>query len=201
MSKGTEVSFKIGTFGESRVGKTCIINQYVNNSFNETEESSMAPSISEKPIEVNKQDILLKIWDTAGQERYMTLTKQYFQGLEGLLLVYDVTTRETFEKIQFWIKNIQENLDITSVKINLAANKVDKEKERKVSTEEGQELAKSLGIDYFEVSAKTGLNIEAIFQDLAKKIISSGKIKSDTIAINNKKEKKKEGCCGGDSKK
>ena len=134
--------FKIGTFGESRVGKTCIINQYANGTFNESEESSTAPSTSNRAIEVNGVDILMKIWDTAGQERYMALTKQYFEGLDGLLIVYDVTKPETFDKIQFWIDTIKGNIDISTVKINLAANKVDKEKERAVTTIQGQELAK-----------------------------------------------------------
>ena len=194
--------FKIGTFGESRVGKTCIINQYVFGTFNESEESSTAPSTSDKAIEINGVDVLMKIWDTAGQERYMAITKQYFEGLDGLLLVYDVTKRETFDKIQFWVDTIKGYIDISTVKINLAANKVDKTELRKVKQSEGEELAKKLGIDYFEVSAKTTQNINAIFEDLAIKMINAKKEKKGSVALNNTETttKKKGGCCG-DSKK
>ena len=194
--------FKIGTFGESRVGKTCIINQYVFGTFNESEGSSTAPSTSDKAIEINGVDVLMKIWDTAGQERYMAITKQYFEGLDGLLLVYDVTAPETFNKIQFWVDTIKGYIDITTVKINLAANKVDKTELRKIKQSEGEELAKKLGIDYFEVSAKTTQNINAIFEDLAIKMINAKKEKKGSVALNNTETttKKKGGCCG-DSKK
>ena len=111
----SEIQFKIGTFGESRVGKTSIINQYAHETFNPSEESSIAPSTSNKAIEINSEDVLLKIWDTAGQERYMALTKQYFEGLDGILLVYDVTVIESFEKIQFWVDTIKGTIDIETV--------------------------------------------------------------------------------------
>ena len=126
----SEIQFKIGTFGESRVGKTCIINQYAHETFNPSEESSIAPSTSDKAIEINGEDVLLKMWDTAGQERYMALTKQYFEGLDGILLVYDVTAIESFEKIQFWVDTIKGEIDIATVNINLAANKVKKKEQR-----------------------------------------------------------------------
>ena len=199
----SEIQFKIGTFGESRVGKTCIINQYANETFNPSEESSYAPSISEKAIEINSEDVLLKLWDTAGQERYMSLTKQYFWGLDGILLVYDVTAIESFEKIQFWVDTIKGEIDIATVNINLAANKVDKKEQRKITKVQGEELAKKLGVDYFEVSAKTGQNINAIFQDLARKMYNSKKQKEKvkTVALNNKEATKKKGGCCGDSKK
>ena len=97
-----EIQYKIGVLGESRVGKTKFINKFINgNSFNE--KFSSTPSISEKFVTINSNiDIQLKIWDTAGQERLMSITKQYYLGLDGLLLVYDPNSRETFEKIEFW---------------------------------------------------------------------------------------------------
>ena len=198
-----DLTYKIGTFGESRVGKTCIIKKYVDNSFDKVEPSSSSSSIFEKALEIEKHDVLLKIWDTAGQERLMALTKQYFQGLDGILLVYDVTKKETFEKLQFWIKTIQEHIDINTVIINLAANKTDMIKERQVSEEEGKKAASSLGVEYFEVSAKTGANIEEIFDNLANKLYRKRHNQhSNTVALNNEgNKKKKEGCCGGNSKK
>ena len=198
----SDLCYKIGTFGESRVGKTCIIKQYVENSFYEVEPSSQSATISEKAIEIEKQDVLLKIWDTAGQERLMSLTKQYFQGLDGILLVYDVTKKDTFEKLQFWIKTIEDFIDIKSVIINLAANKIDKIKERKVSEEEGRKAASSLGVEYFEVSAKTGKNIDEIFSNLANKLYHKGHKHSNAVTLNGEENTKdKEGCCGGNSKK
>ena len=166
-----EIHYNIGLFGESRVGKANIISQFTNGClFNE--ESSYSTSISEKVVEIdNNIDIRLKIWDTAGQERYMTLTKQYFYGLNGILLVYDPTIRETFNKIEHWCTTIKSNIDIESVVIFLIENNQSKNKVNNMCTkEEGEKLAKKLGFQFYSVNSYNGMNIDECFNHLVKKI-------------------------------
>ena len=166
--------YKIGLFGESRVGKTKIVNQFIyGNSFNE--ELSSAPSISEKYVTIDSNiDILLKIWDTADQERYMTINKQYYSGLDGLLLVYDPSFHETFEKIEFWYMNIKDNVDIESKVVFLVENNQNENNVNNKSLE-GEKLGKKLGLQFYSVNSYNGMNIEQCFNHLAKEIYEKHK--------------------------
>lgn len=110
--------------------------------------------------------VTLQIWDTAGQERFRTITTSYFRGAQGILLVYDVTDRRSFESIRNWINQIQQHADVHVNKI-LVGNKCDMLDEKVVSTTEGQKLAAEFGIPFWECSAKTDINVDQSFQGLA----------------------------------
>ena len=170
-----EIQYKIGVLGESRVGKTKFINKFINgNSFNE--KFSSTPSISEKFVTIDSNiDIQLKIWDTASQERLMSITKQYYLGLDGLLLVYDPNSRETFEKIEFWYMIIKDNIDIESIVVFLVENSQNENKVNIKYTMEGEKLAKKLGVQFYSVSSYNGMNIEQCFNHLAKEIYEKHK--------------------------
>ena len=118
------------------------------------------------------------MWDTAGQERYMCLTKQYFSGLNGILLVYDPNIRETFDKIDYWCDTIKDNIDIESVVVFLIENNQSKNKVNNMCTkEEGEKLANKLGSHFYSVNSYNGMNIEQCFHYLAKKLYEKHKKK------------------------
>jgi small GTP-binding protein len=122
----------------------------------------------------------MQVWDTAGQERFRTITQTYYKGSSAIFLVYDVTDQKSFDNITNWMKQIENHAAKDVVKI-LVANKVDSE-HRVVSEEEGKELAKEFGCPYFETSAKTGQNIDLIFEYSAEKLVSVKKYpRYDTI--------------------
>jgi len=111
--------------------------------------------------------VKLQIWDTAGQERFRTITVSYFKGAHAILLVYDVTDRDTFENIQQWVQQIRENAD-ERVRLVLVANKSDREDARAVATDEGEELARQYGVQFFETSAKDNKNVDECFAAIAR---------------------------------
>ena len=163
--------FSIGTFGEGRVGKTCILKRYLTNTFDDEELSTTSASNFEHVEEYNNQNYTLSIYDTAGQERYGTLTNQYINGLNGLFLVYDITSRETFNKIDNWMERVKERLDINKVAIILIGNKCDCEDNREVTSEEGKNLANNLNVNFFVFSASTGHIIIDSFMFFLKNLI------------------------------
>ena len=143
----------------------------------------------------------MQIWDTAGQERFRTITKTYYKGAHGIILTYDVTDESSFKNIKNWVKQIDQNAQNTVCKV-LVGNKCDRD-ERKVSFEDGQSLAKEVGMKFFETSAKTNYNVNETFTYLTREILNKnervgGGGSTQGIELNktdsNPKKGKKE-CC------
>jgi len=153
-----DYTLKILTIGESAVGKTCILLRFTDNQFLMNHITTIGIDYKSKKITSGQYSVKLKIWDTAGQERFRNITKQYYKGADGILLVYDITDRNSFEKIKDWMKQIQENTIKEQIGIVLLGNKCDLE-DRQVSLEEGQNIAKEYGILFWETSAFKDKNI------------------------------------------
>ncbi|KAL7711604.1 Small GTPase rabd [Entamoeba marina] len=128
--------------GESSVGKTSCMNRYVNNSFSTGQIATVGVGISKKLIKVNNTDVSVEIWDTAGQERHATIVSNYFRGVVGAVIMYDVTNRDTFERVERWMETIRG--DNNKKAVVLAGNKIDRS-DRVVSKEEGEEKARQYG--------------------------------------------------------
>lgn len=166
-----DLSFKILLIGDSAVGKSSLLVSFISNSVED-----LAPTIGVdfkiKLLTVGGKKLKLTIWDTAGQERFRTLTNSYYRGAQGIILVYDVTRRDTFTNLSdVWAKEVElysNNQDCVKM---LVGNKVDRESERVVSREEGVALAQQLGSLFLECSAKTRENVEQCFEELALKIM------------------------------
>ncbi|KAI8016388.1 Ras-related protein RABC2a [Camellia lanceoleosa] len=166
-----DLALKILIIGDSGVGKTSLVLSFTSK-YTEYSAPTIGVDFKIKYLTVGGKKLKLTIWDTAGQERFRTLISSYYRSAQGILLVYDVTRRETFTNLtDVWTKEV----DLYSTNKNcikmLVGNKVDKESERVVSREEGIELAKQLGCLFYECSAKTKKNVDQCFQELALKIM------------------------------
>ena len=184
------------------VGKTCLLLRYANDSFSPTFITTIGIDFKIKNIELDGKRIKLQIWDTAGQERFRTITTSYFRGAQGILLVYDVTDRGSFNSIRNWVNQIHQHADVHVNKI-LVGNKCDMEGDRQVKTEEGQALADEFDppMKFFETSAKQNQNVDGCFTSIATEVKNrlmtegSGAPAPRPINLNHGGGAKKKGCC------
>lgn len=167
-----DMQIKLLMIGDSGVGKTCLLLRYANDSFSPTFITTIGIDFKIKTIELGGKVIKLQIWDTAGQERFRTITTSYFRGAQGILLVYDVTDRGSFENIKNWVGQIQQHADFNVNKI-LIGNKCDVDpSEMAVKEEEGKKLANDYGIQFFQTSAKHNLKVTEAFQAIAQDVMT-----------------------------
>ena len=159
------VEYKIILVGDSGVGKTSILKKFINNEFNEDIKCTINIDFFSKSIKIDKNLYTnLKIYDTAGQEKYRALIKKYYQGTDGIILVFDLTNENSFNKLKSWINEISENTE--KAQIILVGNKADLI-ERKVDEDKAETFAKQRDMKYIETSAKEGTNILLLFEELA----------------------------------
>jgi small GTP-binding protein len=165
----TNYIIKILTLGETQVGKTSIVLRYSEDKFNYNKIATIGIDFKIKIIRKGNEKIKVSIYDTAGQERFQNIVKHYYKGANGVLLIYDITKRDTFKKLEFWIEDLKENADnIDNLFIYLIGNKNDMEEKREVSFQEATDFAKDKQLPYIEVSAKTGNNIKKLFDEVIK---------------------------------
>ena len=171
-TEGVDVAYKLLLLGESSVGKTSIILRYIENSFEESNTSTCGIDLKCKYVQCDNKKIRLDIWDTAGQERFRGLTKNYFRGAHGFVLVYDITNKESFDKLKGWIKDAKEKIeDVNSFKMAVVGNKKDCEKDRQVDYQILKEFAETNKIVFSETSAKTGEGIDKFFHDFVHELL------------------------------
>lgn len=176
-----EFVFKIVVLGDAAVGKTSLINMYIEQSFSEDYKPTLGANIIRKDVHVEEinASVRLIMWDLAGQEKYNVIRSMYFQGCVGALLVYDVTRHNTFETIDSkWLKDFKKYVKKEGTYI-LIGNKIDLNDERVVTTEDGEKYAKEIDAsDFIETSAKYGENVEQAFSNLVNQILKKlGEIK------------------------
>ena len=159
---------KILTLGDTLVGKTSIVLRFSDDKFFENQKSTIGIDFKTKYIKVGEDFVKVFLWDTAGQERYKNVAKQYYNGANGVLLIYDVCCRESFKRIDFWLNELKEKNKIDELYIVLVGNKIDLEDQRVISKEEGEKYASDNNINYSEVSAKTGKGIINLFKKITK---------------------------------
>jgi small GTP-binding protein len=177
-------TFKIILIGESNVGKSNILNKFVNNKFMENEFTTLGLNYFSKLIKINNINYKLQLWDTAGQEKFYSITRNYYNNSDGIILCFDITKELTFNSLDNWFKKIHEN-NIKNVELILVGTKKDLDANREVNKNVAIDFANELKIDYIEVSSKTGNNINELFFKLVSNIIDSEKNKNTTINCNN----------------
>ena len=170
--------FKMILIGDSGVGKSNILSRYINNSFSETTRSTVGVELSAKVEEINNTKIKIQIWDTAGQERYKSITKTYYKGAKGALIVYDITNKESFKNVDKWINDLKESGD-DDVSILIVGNKCDLEASREVTTDEVKKKAELYKMAYCETSALKGENIDNAFRTLIKIVVEKNEKKKN----------------------
>ena len=160
-----DFNFKIVTIGQNSVGKTSIILRYTENTFNKnTLLTTLGVDYKTKEIKIENRKVSLSIWDTAGQEKFNHLTKQYYNGADGVLLVFDLTNKESYNKMQFWYDEVKNQLQLSEIGLILIGNKSDDIEHREISQNEANEFASKFPASYLEVSAATKDNINQSFK-------------------------------------
>lgn len=205
-SKEDQINLKILILGDSSVGKTSLLLKYTDGYFPTIYVATIGVEYKIKKITINNININLQIWDTAGQERFRSITQSFIKGADGILYVYDITQKKTFDDLKTWISQSEESAE--GFKKIIVGNKVDLEDERVISKEKLQKFCDDRNIQGFEVSAKIGKNLCECFEALAKLIVGD-KTKDELIqtytivskgrgvSINSKKKDKKDKkkCC------
>jgi small GTP-binding protein len=169
-----DINLKILLLGDSSVGKTCFLLRYVEDTFTHNHISTIGVDYKIKLVNENNQLIKLQIWDTAGQDRFRCITKNYFRGSDGIMLIYDITNQMSFNNIRNWITQIKDSLG-DEARITLVGNKVDLESNRIVLKEDGMKLATEHGFSFFETSAKEKINIDEAFSNLTREMLKKNR--------------------------
>ena len=187
--------FNIILLGESKVGKTSIIGSLMNKPFNENNVLTIGIDYTIIDVKFGEETYKFKIFDTAGQERYKTVSRTTITTADGFLLVYAVNDKESFDKINDWMKDIQEKVNISKKVIYLVGNKIDVNK-RVISNQTALDFSKVMNIKYTETSAKTGHGIKDLFNELYSDIYEKNKESiEENIKLENSQKKKGGGCC------
>ena len=200
--------FKYIIIGDTGVGKSCLLLQFTDKRFRHDHDLTIGVEFGSRMIRMEDKDIKLQIWDTAGQESFRSITRSYYRGAAGALLVYDITRRDTFTHLSNWLQDARENGNADMI-ITLVANKTDLDSRRTVSTEEGQKFARDNNLIFVEASAKNSTNVEQAFELTAQAIFQKVKegslditsetcgvrMGNNTTTINRMPQQNKKDCC------
>eukprot|EP00123_Amoebidium_parasiticum_P013154 comp21801_c0_seq4/m.31015 comp21801_c0_seq4/g.31015 ORF comp21801_c0_seq4/g.31015 comp21801_c0_seq4/m.31015 type:complete len:219 (-) comp21801_c0_seq4:29-685(-) len=160
---------KLLLIGDSGVGKSCLLMRFCEDTFTPSFITTIGIDFKVRTVDLDGKKIKLQIWDTAGQERFRTITTAYYRGAMGILLVYDITSKLSFDNLRTWLKNIEQHA-AEDVNKAIVGNKADMTDKQAVSKEDAEAFAAELGISHFTASAKTGDGVEAGFIQLAREV-------------------------------
>ena len=168
-SHSKAIQFKYLVLGEGKIGKTSLIERYINKTFKSNYIATIGMDIRRKRLEINNKEVDISITDTAGQERFRSITKMFYKGADGILVGFDLTDRNTFEQVNYWISQIEENSSKDyPISLVLFGNKCDNVEDIKVSEEDIEKLKEKYKLTFYKTSAKDGTNVQNAFQHLTK---------------------------------
>jgi Ras-related protein Rab-1A len=203
-SEDYEFIFKVLLLGNSNVGKSSLFLRFVDDIWNDTFVPTIGVDFKIKTFDIDEKKIKMQIWDTAGQERFKNIIASYYRGAHGILLIFDVTDKDSFKNLSNWLIEIEKNASKNVLKV-LIGNKTDLEEKRVITYNQGKEFADTYGLKYIETSAKKNLNVNEAFETLGRELMAASDDKRITKTKPNKKisvakaqdltPEKKKGCC------
>lgn len=183
------MSAKLVLLGDMGAGKSSMVLRFVRGQFFDYQESTIGAAFFSQTLALNETTIKFEIWDTAGQERYHSLAPMYYRGAAAAIVVYDVTSLDSFNRAKKWVQELQRQGNPNLV-MTLAGNKADLTAKRKVEQEEAQAYATENGLFFIETSAKTAQNVNELFYDIAKRVLKARPEKSTGLLLGNRSEER-----------
>ena len=180
-----EETIKIIILGDSKVGKTSFIIRFTKNKFDETYLATIGVDYKDRIINIENKLYKLMFYDTAGEERYKSIPKNHIKNVQGIILMYDITNKLSFESINDWISDVKE-IQGENFPMILVGNKIDLNESREVTEEMGYELAEKNQIEFFETSNKDGTNIQDAGLEIVYKILGE----TESLKANNSRIKR-----------
>ena len=172
---------KVVLLGDTAVGKSCLTVRFVRNEYSEFQEPTIGAAFLAKNLDYQGKKLKLEIWDTAGQERYRSLAPMYYRGAKAAVVVYDITKKDTLNGAKSWITELQNKQ--TGCVIVLVGNKFDLNEERNIVASDVKEYARDHDLIHIEASAKTGHNVEEIFNIICKEILAQPLEDENTMTV------------------
>jgi len=169
MAANKTYQFKLVLLGDTSVGKSSIVIRFVKGQFSEYQESTIGAAFLTQTVPVQDCTVKFEIWDTAGQERYHSLAPMYYRGAAAAIVVYDITSQESFHRAKSWVKELQRQ-GSPDVVIALAGNKIDRDEEREVPAADAKQYADDNSLYFIETSAKTNVNVRELFLAIARQL-------------------------------
>jgi len=187
--------FKLVLIGDSGVGKSCLLLRFADDNFSDSFISTIGVDFRFRTVTIDEKIVKLQIWDTAGQERFRTITSAYYRGADGIIMVYDVTSSESFDHVEEWLSEVDRYANENTSKL-LIGNKADLIEEKQVTKETAQAFADKLSIPFLETSAKTATNVDTAFLTMAKELIRThGTPTPKKLDLDDVPNQKKDACC------
>jgi len=172
MEKEADYLIKIILVGDSGVGKSCIVQRFTENKFSTNQMYTIGVDFQIRTIDIDGKVVKMQIWDTAGQEKFQSITSQYYRGAHGIIVVYDITRRETFDHAPKWFGEIERHAMPDARKL-LIGNKSDLNDQRQIESDEAQSYGRKMNITAIETSAKEATNVDHSFKMLAQDVIQN----------------------------
>ncbi|OMJ91926.1 hypothetical protein SteCoe_5488 [Stentor coeruleus] len=163
---------KLLILGDSGVGKSSILIRYTEEKFNHSHIATIGLDFKTKTIEIDGKQLEMQIWDTAGTEKFRVITRTYYQKCSGIIIAYDCTDQKSYNNVTKWMDQIRNNVEDDTPKVIIAC-KIDRP-DRKISKSDGENLAETMKVQYFETSAKAGIGIDETFIYLARQCFDRG---------------------------
>ncbi|KAI4377382.1 hypothetical protein MLD38_015018 [Melastoma candidum] len=188
------IQAKLVLLGDMGAGKTSLVLRFVKGQFHEYQESTIGAAFFTQVLSLNEATVKFDIWDTAGQERYHSLAPMYYRGAAAAVVVYDITSMDSFQRAKKWVLELHRQGN-PKIVMFLVANKADLAGKRQVDNEEGEQYARENGLSFLETSAKTAQNVNELFYEIAKGVAKAMPARQAGMALNKQGGRRRRICC------